>query len=102
MIYNDLPVLTTKKLAEGFGIGAKKILRTFSKQREEFIEGKHYFIVFGDNLVKIKQELKESKHASILYLWTEEGAYLIAKLMKEITLWEAYTQNIFPYYEANR
>ncbi|WP_397538135.1 ORF6N domain-containing protein [Rummeliibacillus pycnus] len=102
MIFNDLPVLTTKNLAERLGVGPRSLIRGFDRQRNKFMDGKHFFVVTGDELVKVKRELKDSKHACILYLWTEEGAFLLAKFLRDVSSWESYLQNVFTYYEENR
>ncbi|MGX9134256.1 ORF6N domain-containing protein [Rummeliibacillus sp. JY-2-4R] len=102
MVINGLPVLTTKSLSERFGVDSKNLLRNFERNRSKFNEGKHFMIVSGDDLVKIKNELDEAKHACILYVWTEEGAFMLAKFLRNVNSWEDYYHNVFAYYEKNR
>ncbi|MGX9133240.1 ORF6N domain-containing protein [Rummeliibacillus sp. JY-2-4R] len=102
MIYKGVPVLTTKNLAKRLEVGPRSLIRGFDRRREKFIEGKHFFIVTGNDLVKVKREINDSKRACILYLWTEEGAFLLVQFMREGRSWAEYCKNVFSYYEENR
>ncbi|MED1939676.1 ORF6N domain-containing protein, partial [Cytobacillus firmus] len=75
-------VLTTIQLAESFGTDAKIINRNFQRNASRYEQGKHYFALSGEDLREFKgsRQFDDSlKFTSILYLWTEKGAWLHAK-----------------------
>ncbi|WP_436375485.1 ORF6N domain-containing protein [Cytobacillus sp. BC1816] len=72
-------VLTTTQLAEAFGTEAKIINRNFQRNADRYVQGKHYFALSGEELREFKgsRQFDDSlKFTSILYLWTEKGAWL--------------------------
>jgi ORF6N domain len=94
-------VLTTTQLAEAFGTEAKIINRNFQRNADRYVQGKHYFALFGEKLREFKgsRQFDDSlKFASILYLWTEKGAWLHAKSLNTEQAWDAYERLVDEYY----
>ena len=95
-------VLTTTQLAESFGTDSKTINRNFQRNSERFVESKHYFALTGNDLRDFKgsRQIDPSlKYASVLYLWTEKGAWLLAKSINSDQAWDAYEMLVDEYYK---
>lgn len=56
--YKGVPVLTTAMLADFYGTETKNILQNHDRNRERFIEGKHYFKITGQELKDFASSLK--------------------------------------------
>jgi hypothetical protein len=96
--------LTSKQLAECYGTTTNVIKKNFSRNREKYVEGKHYICFSGDELKRFKDEVTKShlvnnqvenfdlvaNRTSHLYLWTEKGALLHAKSLNTDKAWEVY------------
>lgn len=94
-------VLTTIQLAESFGTEAKIINRNFQRNSHRFTEGKHFFALTGEELREFKGSRQYDptlKFASVLYLWTEKGAWLVAKTINTDSVWDAYEMLVDDYY----
>lgn len=105
IVYNSQRVLTTSQLAESFGADSKIINRNFQRNSERYVQGKHYFSLSGDELKEFKgsRQIDESlKFASVLYLWTEKGAWLHAKSLNTDEAWEAYELLVDEYYRVQQ
>lgn len=100
---NGKRVLTTSQLAESFGTDEKRISENFSRNKDRYTEGKHYFLLQGDLLREFKetypQIAEQSRRAPQLYLWTEKGAWLHAKSLNTDRAWDAYEKLVDEYYE---
>ena len=86
-------VLTTKQIAEAYGVTKEKIIYNFNYNTDKYILGKHYIEVFGEELRRLKRtcEIQSSfKYAKSLYLWTEKGALLHAKSLNTDKAWQVY------------
>lgn len=102
---NGLRVLTTQQLAESFGTDTKIINRNFQRNSDRYIQGKHYFALSGEELREFKgsrQNDDSLKFTSILYLWTEKGAWLHAKSLNTDQAWDAYERLVDTYYEIQK
>lgn len=92
--YNNERVLTTKQLAQVYECSPKQIKQNFNKNKEHFIEGKHYFYLSESSLKEFKNEVANidlvGKNASALYLWTRRGASRHCKLLGTETAWEMF------------
>lgn len=78
----DKKVLTTAQIAEAYEVDSKSLIRNFQRNKEHYQEGTHYFALTGEALKQFKggrQNDATLKFVSLLYLWTEEGAFLLAK-----------------------
>jgi phage antirepressor YoqD-like protein len=101
---NGLRVLTTAQLAEAYGAESKTINRNFQRNSERYVQGKHYIALSGERLREFKgsRQFDDSlKFTSILYLWTEKGAWLHAKSLNTDQAWEAYEKLVDEYYRLS-
>lgn len=86
-------VLTTAQVATTYEIESKSLMRNFQRNKEHFHEGTHFMALTGDALKQFKGERQNDvslKFASVLYLWTEQGAFLLAKSLNSEKAWQAY------------
>lgn len=94
-------VLTSAQLAESFGSDGKTINRNFQRNKNQFEQGVHYFSLAGEALKAFKGERQNDaslKFVSVLYLWTEKGAWLHAKFSNGERAKDAYQALINSYY----
>lgn len=95
-------VLLTNQLADSYGTDTKTITRNFQRNSNRYIEGKHYFALTGEALREFKgsRQFDDSlKFTSVLYLWTEKGAFLHAKSLNTDQAWEVYDRLVESYFE---
>ena len=98
---NNARVLTSAQLAEAFGTDAKTLSKNFTRNKERYTEGKHYFIVKGDELkvFKTNHQIDDSlKHSNVIYLWTVKGALFHAKSLGTDEAWTAYENLVDDYF----
>lgn len=94
--WNNQKIMTTKTLSECYETEEVRIQQGFTRNKNRFIEGKHYYKLTGIELKEFKANyLKDSslgisKFASELILWTEKGALKHAKILDTDKAWEAY------------
>ena len=96
-------VLLTSQLAESYGTDRRVISNNFTRNKERYIEGKHYYLLKGEELKGFKgcHQIDESlKSTSILYLWTERGAFLHAKSLNTDKAWEVYDSLVEHYFKS--
>lgn len=96
-------VLTTAQVAEAYATDPKSLQRNFQRNKERFSEGVHFLALTGDTLKAFKAERQNDaslKYTSLLYLWTEEGAFLLAKSVGSDKGWAAYRLLVTNYYKA--
>lgn len=96
-------VLLTSQLAESYGTDRRVISNNYTRNKERYIEGKHYYLLKGDDLKGFKgcHQIDESlKSTSILYLWTERGAFLHAKSLNTDKAWEVYDSLVEHYFKS--
>ncbi len=73
--YKSIRVLTTQQIAEAYGSDTRVISNNFNRNKERYIEGKHYICLEDGEkreFVDHHQIDDGSKKASKLYLWTEK------------------------------
>lgn len=100
--YKNIRVLTTQQIAEAYGTDTKIISKNFSRNKERYIEGKHFICLEGEEkrgFVNRRQIDDSSKNAKTLYLWTEKGAFLHAKSLNTDRAWEVYDRLVDEYFE---
>ena len=100
--YKSMRVLTTQQIAEAYGSDTRVISNNFNRNKERYIEGKHYICLEDGEkreFVDHHQIDDGSKKASKLYLWTEKGAFLHAKSLNTDTAWEVYDRLVDNYFE---
>ena len=92
--HNGVRVITTELLAQVYETSTDRIKQNFNRNKENFKEGVHYFLLQGDALRAFKDEVSFSdlvgKNASQLYLWTERGANRHCKILDTPKAWEQF------------
>ena len=103
--YEKQRVLTTSQLAESFATNSKIIARNFQRNQEQYTVGTHYFLLAGEDLKAFKASRQGDvslKYTSVLYLWTEKGAFLHAKSMNNEQAWLAFHLLNDQYYQLSK
>ena len=96
LAYKGLPVITTETLAHAYDVDAVSIRKNFSCNRDRFTEGKHYYILSGNDLRVFKNKVTQSnsvqigKNSRSLTLWTERGAARHAKMLNSDRAWDMF------------
>ena len=101
--HSNMRVLTTTQLAEAFATNGKAILRNFQRNQERYVSGVHYIALSGEELKRFKAERQNDvslKYVSVLYLWSEQGALMLAKSLSSDLAWKAYQMLVDTYYET--
>lgn len=91
-------VITTALLAEVYETDADNVKKNFSRHKDNFVEGTHYFLLQGEDLREFKRVVTDShlptndnlKFTSQLYLWTERGANRHCKILDTDKAWEQF------------
>lgn len=102
--YKNIRVLTTQQIAEAYGTDTKIISKNFSRNKERYIEDKHFICLEGEEkreFINRRQIDDGSKNAKTLYLWTEKGAFLHAKSLNTDRAWEVYDRLVDEYFEKD-
>lgn len=99
--YKNIRVLTTQQISEAYGSDTRVISNNFNRNKDRYVEGKHYICLEGDELkdFKTNHQFDESSRINKLYLWTEKGAFLHAKSLNTDTAWEVYDRLVDNYFE---
>ena len=102
--YKNIRVLTTQQIAEAYGTDSKVISNNFNRNRERYVEGKHFICLEGDELkvFKTNHHFDESSKINKLYLWTQKGAFLHAKSLNTDKAWEVYDHLVDSYFEKKQ
>jgi len=98
-------VLTTNQLAQSFSVDPKIINKNFQRNRSRYEQGKHFFLLNGDPLKEFKgtyQNDENLKFVSSLYLWTETGAWMLAKSVNNDKAWQAYAMLVDNYFKITK
>jgi phage antirepressor YoqD-like protein len=87
-------VLTTSQVAQVYECEPHNIKKNFNDNKNRFVDGKHYFKLEGEELRRFKDEVTNSdlvgKNASVLYLWTKQGASRHCKMLGTDRAWEMF------------
>ena len=98
-------VITTAQLAEVYGTTSKNITNNFQRNNDRFIEGKHYFVLKGDELKEYKSKTSERglpiSSANSMYLWTRRGASRHCKILGTDKAWEQFDYLEDHYFDKN-
>ena len=99
--YKDIRVLTTQQIADAYGTGTEVITKNFNRNKERYLEGKHFICLEGNELKEFKTtgQFDLSSRINKLYLWTEKGAFLHAKSLNTDKAWEVYDRLVDEYFE---
>lgn len=99
-----IKVLTTKQIAEAYGVKSDIIGYNFRYNKVRYVEGKHYIMLEGQALREFKSTNVEIQRSlpriSKLYLWTEKGALLHAKSLNTDKAWQVYEYLVDFYFRA--
>lgn len=98
--YNNQRVLLTNQLAESYGTDTKSISYNFNHNKERYQEGKHYYLIQGDELRAFREIHGLPKNLNKVYLWTERGAFLHAKSLNTDKAWEVYDSLVEYYFNS--
>jgi len=95
-------VLTTAQLAENYEAEPERIVRNFNRNKERYVENKHFFLLEGEELRDFRAtgQIDLPQNLNKLYLWTEKGAWLHAKSLNTDKAWEAYELLVDEYYKV--
>ena len=92
--YKGQKVITTAMLAEAYETDTANIRNNFKRNKNKFVEGKHYYFLTGDELREFKSNVTVSyavgNIANALYLWTERGANHHCKILDTDKAWEQF------------
>ncbi|OSP86513.1 hypothetical protein B9W73_09615 [Lactococcus lactis] len=101
---NGQRVLTTQQIAGGYGTKKRTIVDNFGNNKSRFKEGKHFFLLDGEELKKFKDNNENfgvvGNRAPKLYLWTEKGALLHAKSLGTDEAWDMYDILVDTYFKV--
>lgn len=97
--FKSIPVVTTEMLASFYGTETVRIQQNHARNKERFVEGKHFFKIAGQELKEFVTSLKIvsnsqtiSNKVRSLILWTERGAARHAKMLDTDQAWEVFEQ----------
>ena len=95
--HDNIRVMTTEQLAGAYECTTKQIQQNFSNNRERFTEGKHFFVLEGQDLQDFRLqveniELQISPKARHLYLWTKRGAARHSKMLGTERAWDVFDE----------
>ena len=103
---NNQRVLTTAQIAEQYETDSSVIQKNFARNKERYIEGKHYYCLTGESLKEFFANVNLSgtnqSKVRTLYLWTEKGALLHAKSLNTDKAWQAYEVLVDTYFNVNQ
>lgn len=91
--YQGQRMITTELLAQGYGAEVDSVRQNFKRNKNRFIEGKHYFQIEGEELAVLRVTYSHAQISSkvrYLTLWTERGASRHAKMLETDQAWEWY------------
>lgn len=102
--YNGTRVLTTQRLAECYGTTTDTITKNFNRNRDKYVEGKHFICLKGEELKEFKAngQIDLLPNVHMLYLWTEKGTFLHAKSLNTDIAWEVYDRLIETYFTIKK
>ena len=95
-------VLLTQQLAESYGTTTDVVTKNFNRNKDRYQEGKHYYLLKGDELKEFKAngQIDLLPNLNKLYLWTERGAFLHAKSLNTDKAWEVYDSLVEHYFKS--
>ena len=103
--YQNIRVLTTQQIAEAYGTDAQVITNNFNRNKDRYVDGKHFICLTGEELREFKtknQNDLSSSRINQLYLWTEKGAFLHAKSLNTDKAWEVYDHLVDTYFNRKK
>lgn len=92
--HEGVRVITTDLLAQVYETDASNIKVNFNRNKGNFKEGIHYFLLKGSTLKAFKDLMSDDnlidKRSPHLYLWTERGASRHCKILDTPKAWEQF------------
>lgn len=91
--YQGQPVLTTTQLAQFYETTVDALKMNFNRNRDQYVEGKHFFKLTGDELRVFKRKVTNcylAENVNALYLWTKRGAFRHCKSVNTNRAWEVF------------
>lgn len=100
--YCGARVLTTQQLAEAYETNTDTITKNFNRNKDRYVEGKHYVCLKGENLKDFRAngQIDLLPNIHTLYLWTEKGTFLHAKSLNTDKAWEVYDRLVEDYFQS--
>ncbi|MBW5838758.1 ORF6N domain-containing protein [Yersinia enterocolitica] len=107
ILHNQIPVITTELLAQLYDTEILNIQVNFNRNKERFVEGKHFFKAIGEELKSLRLTLSKSQNpistkTRSLILWTERGAARHAKMLETNQAWEVFEKLEDCYFSQNK
>lgn len=98
--FKTIPVVTTAMLAQFYATDTDNIKQNYARNKERFVEGKHFFKIMGEELKNFVGDLKSLANSTVqvssktrnLILWTERGAARHAKMLDTDRAWDIFEQ----------
>jgi hypothetical protein len=93
--YKGQRILTTELIAQSYEVEERKITDNFNNNKKRYTEGKHYFLLKGEELKLFKSNNEIfciAPNVNKLYIWTERGALFHAKSLNTDRAWEIYEE----------
>ena len=102
--YGHIRVLTTQQIAEAYESNSDTITKNFNRNKDRYIEGKHFLCLKGKELKEFKAngQIDLLPNTNKLYLWTEKGAFLHAKSLNTDKAWEVYDRLVDTYFKKTQ
>ena len=93
--YNGFPCISTEMLALAYEVEPNQIRQNFKRNKERFVEDKHFFMISGNDLNEFRLRVTNShsqisSKARTLTLWTERGAARHAKMLSSDKAWDVF------------
>lgn len=89
-------LLTTEQLADFYGTTVDRIKQGFNRNKDKFIEGKHFYRLEGQELREFKDRVSNSylvgKNANSLILYTKQGAGRHSKILNTDRAWDMFDE----------
>ena len=99
-------VLTTKQVAEIYGVDDKKIRDNFTNNKNRYIEDIHFIKIEGEDLKHFKNDTEifgvVGHRTSSAYLWTERGCLNHAKSLGTDEAWSVYDELVETYFRIKQ
>ena len=98
VVFANQRVLLSKQLAQVYECSEDVIRMNFMNNREQYVEGVHYFRLTGEALAKFKREVKNlyvaedllADNVNTLYLWTYRGCVRHCKSINTAAAWAQF------------
>ncbi len=90
--WKNEPVCTVRQAAGFYEVDETNIKTNFNRNKENFIEGKHFFTLKGADLADFKNRVTNCNAKSNLTLFTQKGMARLAKSCGSERAWEVFEE----------